>query len=427
VKKSLMLAGLLILMLAVALSAAACGQNSTTTTAAPATETTSSQPSDTTGVGSSEPIKVGHIVDITGTEANVGAQFKAGLDYAFKDAKVGSRPVQVIEVDSKSETTTAVEAARKLVEQDKVVAIFGPTQIGQKTAVAAYCKEAGVPLILYNPTPPDAMKDNQWVFGSGGSTNQTPSAIADYAYNTLGYKTVTMMTADDTAGRAWADPFKQHFEALGGKVLQQQWTPTTDDYTPYLTALNEADVLVAWYGGSLGIAFLNQYLELGIDKKMPIVALYHGGFTDPWLMNTIASTNPEGAKRLVGICSPMAWDPESTDKASLDFVQGITPSLPYGPPGDAGYSAPVQAGQLFLAAAATITGDLTPDAVRQAISKIKFTGPEGPEFFAAGDQAATKNIYIMKVIGVDIPQKGTIYKYTTVKTYEAVPPTGLTK
>jgi ABC-type branched-subunit amino acid transport system substrate-binding protein len=438
-KKRFAFVGLFVLLFVIALTVVACG--TTTTTAAPAssettapasTETTAPASTETTApastettAASTEPIKVGHIVDLTGFEANVGSTFKAGLDYAFTNAKIGSRPVQVVEVDSKSDTAAAVDAAKRLVEQEKVSAIFGPTQIGQKTAVAEYCKSVGVPLILYNPTPLDAVKDNPWVFAFGGTPNQTASVSADYAYTDLGYKTVTMITTDDTAGRSWADPWKAKFEALGGKVVQQQWTPFSDDYTSYLTAMDEADAVVAWFGGSSGIAFLSQYLELGIDKKMPIIALYHGGFTDPWLINTIAKDNPDGAKRLVGTIAPMAWDPDSKDQASVDFVKGLTPLLPYGPPGDAGYSCTVQAVQGFLAAAATIQGDLTGDALSKALLADKFTGPEGPEFFAAGDQAATKNVYIMKVISIDIPGKGTIYKYATVKPYEAVPPTGL--
>ena len=439
-KKRYAFVGLIVLLFMVALTVVACGGTTTTTTAATTRDhgrpvhrddrrsahgNHRAAPSTETTAASTEPIKVGHIVDLTGFEANVGSTFKAGFDYAFTNAKIGSRPVQVVEVDSKSETAAAVDAAKKLVEQDKVSAIFGPTQIGQKTAVAEYCKSVGVPLILYNPTPLDAVKDNPWVFAFGGTPNQTATVSADYAFTTLGYKTVTMITTDDTAGKSWADPWKAKFEALGGKVVQQQWTPFSDDYTSYLTAMEEADAVVAWFGGSSGIAFLSQYLELGIDKKMPIIALYHGGFTDPWLINTIAKDNADGAKRLVGTIAPMMWDPSSKDQASVDFVNGMTPLLPYGPPGDAGYSCTVQAVQGFLAAAATIQGDLTGDALGKALLAVKFTGPEGPEFFAAGDQAATKNVYIMKVIGIDIPNKGTIYKYATVKAYEAVPPTGL--
>jgi ABC-type branched-subunit amino acid transport system substrate-binding protein len=432
-KKRHLLAGLLVLLLVVALTAVACGgADETTTTAGAPTDTTAvstdttAAPTETT-VASTEPIKVGHIVDITGFEANVGAQFKAALDYAFTNVEVAGRPVELITEDSKSEVASAVDAAKKLVEQDGVVAIFGPTQIGQKSAVAEYCKTAGVPLILYNPTPLPAIADNKWVIASGGTVAQAPTVIADYMYNELGYRSIVTLGAEDSGGHAFLDPLTTYFTALGGTVAQQQWTASTEDYTPYLTTLEDADALVAWQGGSAGIALLSQYLELGIDKKMPLVATYHGGFTDPWVINTIAKSNPEGVAGLIGIPAPMAWDPNSQTPVNQAFISGITPLLPYGPPGDDGYACPVQAAQLFMVAAEATAANLTPATLRDALLAADITGPEGREFFAPGDQAATKDFYVVKVQKLEIPNVGTVYNYATAKTYEAVPPAGLAK
>ncbi len=84
--------------------------------------------------------------------------FKQAIEYAFANATVArSGPIELVEADSKSTTEGAVEAARKLVEQDKVDVIMGPTQIGQKNAVATYCAEKQIPMVLYNPTPPGAL------------------------------------------------------------------------------------------------------------------------------------------------------------------------------------------------------------------------------------------------------------------------------
>jgi branched-chain amino acid transport system substrate-binding protein len=433
-KKRYLLSGLLALLLVIALVAVACGNGGGTTTTSGAATGTTVAPTDTTvaatdttAAPATGPIKVGHIVDMTGHEANVGAQFKAGIDYAFTGATIDGREVQVITEDSKSEVAAAVDAAKKLVEQDGVIAIIGPTQIGQKTAVAEYCKTVGVPVILYNPTPLPAIADNEWVIGSGGTIAQTPTIMADYMYKELGYKTIDTLAYDDSAGHSFMDPLVDYFKALGGTVVQQQWFSEGTDYAPYLTTLQDADALVAWAGGSAGIALLSQYVELGIDKKMPLVANYHGGFTDPWVIMAIAQTNPTGADKLVGIPAPMAWDPNSTDPASTAFVKGMTPLLPYGPPGDDGYACPVQAAQLFLAAAKTAAANLTSATLRDALLATDFVGPEGREFFAPGDQVATKDLYIVKVQKLTIPNVGTVYNYATAKTYKAVPPAGLSK
>ena len=148
------------------------------------------------------PIKIGHIFNITGPRAIVGGLCKVGMTYGIGTAnnQVEGRQIQVIEGDAGGDPATAVDVARKMVEQDKVVAIFGPTEIGQKNAVAGYCKQVGIPIILYNPSPSDILKNNKWLVAVGGTTDQTPSCMADYLFNHLGYKTITTITDDDSAG-----------------------------------------------------------------------------------------------------------------------------------------------------------------------------------------------------------------------------------
>jgi branched-chain amino acid transport system substrate-binding protein len=430
-KKRYLIAGLLALLLVLALTAVACGGDETTTTTAASTDTTAASTETTaasteTTVAATGPIKVGHIVDLTGYQENVGFVMKAGLDYALANATVGGRPVQIVEADAKSDTAGAVEAAKRLVENEGVVAIIGPTQVAQKEAVAAYCEEVGVPIIFYNSTPPELL-ENEWVIASGGTTLEPMTVIADHIYNGLGYKTIDIIGGEDTGAKAFFDPFVAHYEALGGKVVQRQDTPYGEDYSVYLANLQPADALVTWYGGSAGISMLKQYVELGIDQKMDIVGLYHGGMLDPYMMNTIAQAEPATAEKLIGTETVMAWNPDSTDPVNLAYVEGITPTLKYGPPGDDGYACAVQGGQLFLAAANSVASDLSPATLRDALLATDFVGPEGREFFAPGSRAATKPFYIVRVIKVEIPNVGPVYKYALVKTYDSVPPEGLSK
>ncbi|NTV89619.1 MAG: ABC transporter substrate-binding protein, partial [Clostridiales bacterium] len=163
-----------------------------------------------------EPVRIGHIADLTGVESSVGLLAKEAMDYALKEmgGQINGRPVEIIIVDSQSSPSVAVDMAKKMVERDKVVAILGPTQIGHKSAVSEYIKSAGIPLILYNPTPVGLIKSNPWLVGAGGTTIQMPSAMGDYAYNELGYRKVHTIAMDNTGGRAFVDPFVATFKSL---------------------------------------------------------------------------------------------------------------------------------------------------------------------------------------------------------------------
>jgi branched-chain amino acid transport system substrate-binding protein len=438
-KKRYLLIGLLVLLLAVALTAVACGEaevtnptsgpENTESTAAPSTETTAAPSTDTTaattettaGPATGEPMKIGHIVDLTGPEAMVGDVMVKSLQFAFDSMgnQIAGRPAEIIIGDAQDQPAVAVDVARKMVEQDKVVAIFGPTQIGEKMAVANYLKSVGIPMILYNPSPLVIFKDNPWVVGSGGSVPQCPTAMADYTYNTLKYSKIDTIGPDDTAGRAFLDPFTEYFTKAGGTVLQQQWHPVPcPDFSPYLTTLKPADALVGWTAGSDAITLFTQWHQLGIDKKMPIVGAFYGGFTESFIPMSMA---PEDAAAMLGTLSATFYGPEYAAKNFPEFWEGMTAVLGF-PPGDGAASGPYQAVLLLKAAIEANAGDTTPDKLRDAIFAATIDGPEGPQSFNPGEQAANKNISIVSIEAV--PNAENTYMYVTQYTYGSVPPAG---
>jgi branched-chain amino acid transport system substrate-binding protein len=424
-KKRCLLTGLLALAIAVALVAVACGGGETTTTEQ--VTTTVSFPVGT----STGPIKVGHIYDETGAEAIVGSLFKQAIEYVFTNASVAGRPIQLIEADSKSTIEGAVEAARKLVEQDKVDVIFGPTQIGQKNAVATYAAEKQVPMVLYNPTPPGALEENEWVLGVGGLSPQEGTVIADYMYNDLGYKSISTLGPEDSSGHAFFQPIVDYFTALGGEVVQQQWAVgQTDDWSAYLTTVEDADALCAWVGGS-GIPLLTAYYDTGTINKIPLVGAFHGGFLDPWVPRNIGESNKAAAAALVGIKTVMAWNPENTSAVNTEYIAGFGAAGAWKAE-DGGPSGPAQAGMVFLKALESCATNLSNLSLRDAMLAVDMEGPEGRVFFAPGDNVATKPMYIVEVAIDEAAtaadtQGRNIFRLKYVKTYDAVPPHGLTK
>ena len=415
-KASLMLAVILIaLTVASGVIVAACGSGSSTSSSSAAASAAA-----TTG-----PIKVGHIVNLTGPEAMVGAIQSKCLNEAFKQmGPIDGRTVEVITEDAQGEAASAIDAARKLVESDHVVAIIGPTEIGQKMAVANYLKTAGIPEIIYNPSPPILFQGNKWVVGSGGSTPQNPSCMGDYIYKKASYRTINTLTEDNSGGRAFMDPLTQIFTQLGGKVLKQQWVPeNVGDFSPYLTTLPAADALIAWEPGGAGVKLWTQWYQLGIYKTTPMDAAFHGGFTDAFIPMALPK---DVATAMVGAMAPQVYSPENPSPENKAFVDAITPVLGY-PPSDDGASGPWQAALLLQAGVQAANGDTSPDKLLAGMLGASFVGPEGPESFAAGQQIATKTVYILKVTFV--PAAGFApdhYTYTTIGTYKDVPPEGYT-
>jgi branched-chain amino acid transport system substrate-binding protein len=233
----------------------------------------------------------------------VGKQAKEAFEAAVKEmgGQIAGRPVEIIVGDSQSTPSVAVDVAKKMVERDKVVAIFGPTQIGHKSAVSEYVKTAGIPLIFYNGTPAGLLKSNPWLVGADGTTTQMPSVMADFAYNDLKYRKVHTLAMDNTGGRSYVEPFANTFKELGGEVLQQQWAPVPcPDFSPYLVSLKPADALVSWTSSSDAIALWGAWSDLGLKSKLPMVASFHGGMTDYFNGIALSKSNPKSEESFIG-------------------------------------------------------------------------------------------------------------------------------
>jgi len=91
------------------------------------------------------PIKIGHIRPLTGHMAITGERMIRAGDFAFEEAEyeVAGRKVEVIVADSGADPAMAMDAAKKLIEHDKVAMIIGPTVGGTQMAVSAYMNGVG--------------------------------------------------------------------------------------------------------------------------------------------------------------------------------------------------------------------------------------------------------------------------------------------
>lgn len=370
-----------------------------------------------------EPIKIGHIADLTGVETMTGEEAVRSLDFALEylGGEIAGRPVEIIVGDAQNSPAGAVDVARKLVEQDKVVAILGPIQIGQKAGVAEYMAEAGVPLIFYDGTPGYLLLDNPWLVGAGGSTPQMPTAMAYYIYEELGYDTLHTISMDNTGYRSFIDPFAEVYTGLGGTIVSQQWAPIPcPDWAPYFSALGEADAILAWSSGTDGVNLWNTWYSLGINEKLPIVAAMHGGFTDYYIAEALSATNPDAVEAMMGTFAPILYTYTTDTEENTKFVEAWVEEFDTVPVGSNLPGSCCQALQLLKTAIESIDGETDPDKVIEAIWASDITGPEGHLFFE-GSQAATKDVHVCKLVQLD---DGT-YNYEVVKTYKDVPPTGL--
>jgi branched-chain amino acid transport system substrate-binding protein len=98
-----------------------------------------------------EPVQLGSIEILSGPNAAYGTAIKAGMELALSEVNqkgvLGGRKIVLTVEDSAANKDQAINAARKLIGRDKVVAIIGPTLSNEMFAVGPVANERHIPIL----------------------------------------------------------------------------------------------------------------------------------------------------------------------------------------------------------------------------------------------------------------------------------------
>ena len=220
------------------------------------------------------PIKIGLLATLEGPFAAGGADGMRGAELALiqRGGMVAGRKVEIIKGSSNANPDVAVNATRKLVEQDKVDVMVGPLSGGEGIAVKNYSKtQPGTTFInggsgaqattLVDPSP------NFFRFNTEGA--QWMVGLGQAAYD-KGFKRVMIIAEDYAFPYSQVQGFMSEFCRVGGKVPVKAWVPLGGkDYASTIARIpKDVDALLVVLGGADAVNFLNQYEAAGGDKPM---------------------------------------------------------------------------------------------------------------------------------------------------------------
>jgi branched-chain amino acid transport system substrate-binding protein len=198
-------------------------------------------------------MKVGVIASATGPTAAVGIPQKNSA--ALLPRKIGNIDVEYIVFDDASDSTQTVALVRKLLVEQKVDAIIGPSGSPNAMAALQFIAEARTPMLAPVGTPAVVLPmDDQkrWVF----KTTQNDSLIAEALVAHMvkkGVKTVGFIGFADAYGESWFKVFVPMIERAGIKLLVSERFARADQsvmaQVTKIVAVNPDAVLVAAAGG----------------------------------------------------------------------------------------------------------------------------------------------------------------------------------
>jgi branched-chain amino acid transport system substrate-binding protein len=102
--------------------------------------------------------KIGALVPITGTQAVMAEDLATGLKLAEEEVNAAGgvlgKPIEVIIEDTETRPAPGMDAARKLIDVDKVSVITGGFSSGVSLPIAKYAQGKGILFVVAVPTSP---------------------------------------------------------------------------------------------------------------------------------------------------------------------------------------------------------------------------------------------------------------------------------
>jgi branched-chain amino acid transport system substrate-binding protein len=250
--KSVLILGL---VASLAVGAAGCGSTPTPTptpSASPTSKpTVSPTPSPTVAA---TPYKIGAIFSVTGANSPLGTPEKQTVEMMVEqiNAKGGinGHLLQAVIYDDKTDATEAVTLTKKLIEQDNVLAIIGPSGSPSSVAIIDTVMKAGTPLITCAAS--DAItkpvENRTWVFSTPQLSSLAVEEIIDHLTKT-GVKKVALLTDSNTFGATGRDALLAALPKVSITISADEKYNTADtDMTAQLTKIKgtEAQAVIVW-------------------------------------------------------------------------------------------------------------------------------------------------------------------------------------
>src|SRR6201994_3221876 len=180
-------------------------------------------------------IKLGQTVPHSGPGSLYGVLGRVGEAY-FKmlneKGGINGRKVTFLTLDDSYSAPKAVEATRRLVEQEEVLALFGSLGTAPQTAVHKYLNSKGVPQLLLNTGASkwNDPKNNKWTMAGLPLYPTEGHILAKHVVNVRPDAKVGILYQNDDFGRDFLGPFKKTLADAGGKasVIMEQTYDLTD-------------------------------------------------------------------------------------------------------------------------------------------------------------------------------------------------------
>ena len=224
--------------------------------------------------GGGDELVIGEYGSLTGNDATFGQSTKQGVELAVseltaqKKGMIGGLKVREVVEDDQGRPEEAATVVKKLLNQDRVIAVIGEVASSRSLAAAPICQEAAVPMISPSSTNPKVTQVGDYIFRMCFIDPFQGTVMAKFATDSLHLKSIALLKDvrnDYSVGLAQF--FSDAFTKSGGRIVTEQaYSAGDQDFRAQLTAIKASHpqaIYVPGYYTEVGL-IARQARELGL-------------------------------------------------------------------------------------------------------------------------------------------------------------------
>ena len=228
--------------------------------------------------------KVGLSTSLTGSVASYGQAGLNGISMAIDEVNakggVNGYKIQLDQADDAAKASLGTENARRLIVEDKVVALFGAVSSAVCLAESPISKQYAVPFITFtcNDFNLTTTKFQPYIASVVPNTYMEGTAIANFLGAQAKYRTYYILAPDYSFGHTEADAFKARLKVLNpsAQIIGEDYPKLgATDYTSYINKILAAKPDIVYsniYSGDL-VTFVKQATPFDFFNKVSFSTL----------------------------------------------------------------------------------------------------------------------------------------------------------
>jgi branched-chain amino acid transport system substrate-binding protein len=255
------------------------------------------------------PIKMGAMIPLTGGGATVGESAQIAVELAVRNINaaggIAGRPVQLVIADYQTEATAGVSEVKRLVHQERIEIMVGPTYSQVTLAVLPILNEAKIATVNVSGSERLTPEVGPYAFSMLANAEAQSKLMVEHAIGSMKIQSAAILTDVGAQAKTAVEAMKAELAARKVKLAgAQEYQYRQTDMTPQLLTLRRAnpDVMLLFTSngedtgnmvksqndlgwpvrvvGSFGATFSGPAMKIaGKDAYKNLVAVNYKGFS----------------------------------------------------------------------------------------------------------------------------------------------------